>query len=268
MKAAVCVISLAIAAWIPSVSASIPPRFGSELNPEVTDPPGDVFYEPTYVGEQNRKHLDVLAGWFEYVPEVDAFSANIKVASLAGIQDGVDTYEWAACRFEIPGTVDGELAGQFVFSFRIEADGDQFPAAHFTREGASASVDLKHSVDVRWTEPGYISIIVARTLIQDQATAMEGNAYVGCSEFRGYPTSNAPLFAAENFDSAEASAKFIVAESRKGASAGGNEEDFPWITAEDSPSPSPPDTNNTAAESITMAAIAIGLAAGLLRRRQ
>lgn len=91
----------ALVVLIPVTSAS-PNIWGTEENPELADPPGNVDYSPLHTGGE-RRYIDLLAGWFEYDAVNDNLNFTLKVSSLDGVNESTED-GWFV-RYEFRGNV-------------------------------------------------------------------------------------------------------------------------------------------------------------------
>lgn len=147
--AVVCVlVALAPAAWADA------PRVGTEANPELSDPAGNVSYSPLYQGPRDRDHLDLLSAWLEYDAVGDRLNLTVKVASLVDVdgksQGWLETYSFQ-------GNVSdaNEDVGRLVFAYGKDASSDEWESDVVLLLWDRA-LDLERSFAAGRDAPGYL----------------------------------------------------------------------------------------------------------------
>jgi hypothetical protein len=179
-------------------TAAAAPMAGTEEQPELTDPAGNVNYSAGYVGPKDRSHVDLLAAWYEYAPQNDTVQLTIKVTDLSHLMTAAQDWNWR-CNF-LSNMTDGK--GAFVYQVTKLTHGEIHSSLwHYqqvTRSGTAYSGTDGRPIDHTWSaslsEPGYVRMWVNRTEYLRSGFAMQ-SFYAQCVESMMIPggPSNVPL---------------------------------------------------------------------------
>lgn len=170
----------AVVILVPVTSAS-PNIWGTEEEPELADPPGNVEYSPLYTGPENRHHVDLLAGWFEYLPENDTIMISLKVQEF---EDVIQRTEGWSLLYEFLGnmTYEEDDTRSLYISMGSDSDADEFwTRVEIRTSSGDVEVPFDHTIDSG--TPGYFRWYVPLDFLLNWGNKVEGFA-ASAGEFR------------------------------------------------------------------------------------
>lgn len=154
---------------------------GTEDDPELADPAGNVEYSPLYTGPQDRHHVDLLAGWFEYLPDNDTIMISLKVQEF---EDVIQRTEGWSLFYEFLGnlTYGGEDERALYITMGSESDADEFWTRMRIRT-PSGDVDVPFDHIIEEGVPGYFRWYVPLDFLLNWGNEV-GDFAASAAEFR------------------------------------------------------------------------------------
>lgn len=239
---------------VPSVAGQ-PLGIGTEDDPEIRDPEGDVSYHTTNVANRDYKFLDAVAAWIQYDGATDLVRFTIRVADLSDFQERTRDLNFV-CNWYMRGAIGNQTQGTLgVHLQKPPGSTDVAPNLTYTKPGGGA-IDLAASLEPTFGAPGYWSVATNLAPIQNILESIEGPTNLFCvagQQVAGYMLINS--------DEAEGNAAFDISALTADQSSG-PEPDSPVSTLPSSTDDAP---NRTSAALFWSASIA--LAAAVLARR-
>lgn len=159
------------------VASAAPAIWGTEEKPELADPPGNVQYSPLYTGPQDRDHVDLLAGWFEFLPDNNTLMFTLKVGSLEDVFEKADGW---FVHYGFSGNVSNGQEDTATLSFWAMKHSDSHSwneNVNLEREG-QRTVHAPHGFVFNKTSPGYFRWYVPMDYLQNWGVQVaEFNAF-------------------------------------------------------------------------------------------
>lgn len=205
---------------------------GSETEPEVRDPEGDVQYAPTYAGPQDSAYVDILVAWFDYDSRDDVINITVKVADTNPYSDP-PAATLIRCFVAFRGYVGEEMSGSYHLQWSIEPQsGEMSQTVGFTdSDGRGRAVDYEFSVTSG--QPGYFQYrLTNRQQILNQASFFKDPS-LECHESQWVP--GADLYINDNYDTAQGSATYDVTSLKPDGRPDGEGDADPTANASDEP---------------------------------
>lgn len=156
---------LAVVVLLPVTSAA-PVFWGTEQQPELTDPPGNVQYSPLYTGPRDRDHIDLLAAWFEYDAFNDTLVSTLKVSSLEGANESTQDGWFVLYNFRGNVTVDDEIKAELSHAlYRNHQSAEWRPEVNLETPGGQ--LDVPFTFDRVDGTPGYFRWTIPMDFLQN-----------------------------------------------------------------------------------------------------
>lgn len=195
MKWGVALTLLVVALFIGAAGASAHPVMGTEDDPELEDPSGNVEYSPLYLGPKDRHHVDLLAGWFEYQPDNDSIMVSLKLEAFEDVLDR--TQGWSLLyEFMVNFTYDGEDTRQLYISMGSDSETDGFWTSVEIRV-PSGDIDVPFSQEIETGTPGYLRWFVPLEFLRNWGDGVAGFA-ASAGEFREATPGTSTIIANRN----------------------------------------------------------------------
>lgn len=259
------IVALAAASLLtPLVSAQL--ILGTQDAPEIIDPPGDVRYDPTYTGPQDQAYLDVLSGWYSYVPDGDKIEVHLEGADWTRSAPAAALPVYDLCSVSANFTANGERTGDVRFSW--SKDGGSSDLRHrvtFAKQSGPGVttidfVDVPHDFRFVAGKPGYATWVVNRTDLIRFGDIVESSEAM-CFEVQNSPTGSPTIY--RNEDVASSEVEFLVADQHPIQRV--DEDDLP--TSSNAGRPVSPTLDGKTASIGIASVLLMVTAAAILRRR-
>lgn len=150
---------------VPAASGS-PAIWGTEEDPELADPPGNVQYSPLYTGPHDRDHVDLLAGWFEFFAHNNTLMFTLKVGSFEDVFEEADGW---FLLYGFSGNVSNGQQDTATLRYSAVKTSDSTSwgeSVNLGREGQN-SVPVPHGFVFNETTPGYFRWYVPMDYLQN-----------------------------------------------------------------------------------------------------
>lgn len=235
--------------------AGQPLGIGTEDDPEISDPEGDVSYHTTNVANRDYKFLDALAAWIQYDGAMDFLRFTIKVADLSEFQERTRDLNFV-CNWYMRGAIGNQTQG--TLGMHLQKPPGSTGIAHnltYTKPGGGA-IDLAASLEPTFGAPGYWSVATKLAPLQNILESIEGPTNLFCvagQQAAGYTLINS--------DEAEGNTAFDISALTADQSSG------PEPNAPVSTLPSSTDEEPNRTSGAPLWSVSIALAAAVLARR-
>ncbi len=167
------VAALMVFVMLVPVTSGAPVIWGTEEKPELADPADNVQYSPLYTGRQDRDHVDLLAGWFEFLAHNNTLMFTLKVGSLENVFEETDGW---SLHYGFRGNVSngqGDTATLRYWAMRYADSNTWNEGVDLAREGQS-SVRVPHGSVFNETTPGYFRWYVPMDYLQNWGVQVAG----------------------------------------------------------------------------------------------
>jgi hypothetical protein len=178
--------------WVSLLAILVTPTAaaGTEEDPEVLDPAGDVVYSAMDV-TRSSTYLDSLALWIEYDAVNDMIVMYWKTADSRRLEQPVDD-SGINCYARGNMTVEGTITGTLTFQWaNTNTAGTLFGVMRFTREGdalpTEAGRNVPYTFEPTFAQPGLFKWRVERARLQNLGEDY-GPLEVSCGEGKGVRT--------------------------------------------------------------------------------
>lgn len=145
---------------------------GSEEDPEVTNPSGNVKYDPTYTGPHNRHHIDLLAAWWDYNATTDRIIFHWKTVDNSLLADPpTDTAMGCLTGWHLMGAEAWQ--GNLTLSYGKERGETNFTGhAYIDRKNYTLGTGVRDTIitvgsrfEIAFAAPGYATVAVNRSQV-------------------------------------------------------------------------------------------------------
>lgn len=165
MTQAAFVVALLTMLLLASATVAAGEILGTEDEPELEDPSGNVDYSPLYLSSDDREHIDLLAGWFEYLSENDTLLFTLKVVSLEGWLERTDGWR-VLHQFQGNVTNSREDTGQLTYSIQKHSASNSW-SENVYLETSSGQAEVPFAFELEAGAPGYFRWYVPMAYLQN-----------------------------------------------------------------------------------------------------